>query len=220
MSVYLYNVLFSLNGADVTVGRFTPFNAGLPNPTILNQSCAWFTYQLAGTPSGLGDYFQPVAVPLNPANWGNPQSDAGSLSLNAGDFLVMRLASLDGSAGSYQARFTGVFGRGTSQLPSAGVYDLQSPLEMNTPTTLSSLPRAVIDVDGTTGANWPGPVAGDNSWANWLGAAHAPPNNAAMDYTVNVGATVFAGGNYYTFGRDPRMRVGGMTKAKQDDCAA
>ena len=91
---------------------------------------------------------------------------------------------------------------------------------MNTPTTQSTLPRAVVDVDGTTGANWPSPVTGDNSWVNWLGAAHAPPNNAAMDYTVNVGASVFTASSYYTFGRDPRMRVGGNMKAKQDDCAA
>jgi len=220
MSVYLYNVLFSLNGADVAVGRFTPYNVSLPNPTILNQSCAWFTYQLAGTPSGLGDYFAPLATALNPADWGSPQSDAGSLPLNPGDFLLLRLASLDSNAGSYRGRFTAVFGRGTSQLPSAGVYDLQSPLQMNTPTTQSTLPRAVVDVDGTTGANWPSPVTGDNSWVNWLGAAHAPPNNAAMDYTVNVGASVFTASSYYTFGRDPRMRVGGNMKAKQDDCAA
>ncbi|MGH9497518.1 MAG: hypothetical protein ACRD3L_00060 [Terriglobales bacterium] len=221
MAVYLYNLLFSLTGSDVTLGRFAPFNTTTPNPTVLNQSCAWFTYQPQGTPSNLGDYFTPVASPVTPASWANPQSDANSLSLNPGDFLMMRLASLDGNAGTYRARFTAIFGRGTGSAPGAVLYDLQSPLQMNTPSAQSTLPRAVIDVDGTMGANWPTPILSDNSWLNWLGAAHAPPNSVAVDYSVNAGASVLAGGNYYTFGRDPRMHVGGGNmKIKPGDCAA
>jgi hypothetical protein len=220
MSVYLYNLLFSLIGPDFSVGRFTPYNAAIANPTISSQSCAWFTYELAGTPFGLGDYYAPVGVALNPANWGSPQPDTGSLQLNPGDFLMMRVASLDPNAGGYLLRFTGVFGRGTGQLLAAGAGDLQSPLQMNTPTAQSSYPRAVIDVDGSSGGNWPGPVATDKSWVNWLGAAHVAPNNAANDYTVNVGISVYVAPNTYTFGRDPRLHVGGMMKRKHDDCAA
>jgi hypothetical protein len=219
MSVYLYNVLFSLAGSDPTVGRFTQYSTSNPNPTISTQSSAWFTYQLAGTPFSLGDYYSPVGVALTPANWGSPQPDSGGLQLNPGDFLMMRVASLDSNAGSYQVRFTGVFGRGTSQPLGAGAGDLQSPLLMNTPTTQSSYPRAVIDVDGTTGTNWPAPL-GDHSWVTWLGAVHAAPGGAANDYTVNVGASVYAGGAYYTFGKDPRLHVGGMVRRKNDDCAA
>jgi hypothetical protein len=135
---------------------------------------------------------------------------------------MMRVASLDSNAGNYLLRFTGVFGRGTSQLLVPGAGDLQSPLQMSTPLAPNANPRAVIDVDGTSGANWPGPIASDKSWVNWLGAAHADVNNAANDYTVNVGASVFVGGATYTFGRDPRLHVGGMIRHKKhdDDCAA
>jgi hypothetical protein len=135
-----------------------------------------------------------------------------------GDYLVMRIASLDANAGSYCGRFTGVFGRGTSTLVT-GADDLQSPLQMSTATTPNTNPRAVIDVDGTTGGSWPAPIASDNSWVNWLGEAHAPANDEANDYTVNVGICVYVGGAYYTFGRDPRIHVGGSMKRKRH-CAA
>jgi hypothetical protein len=218
MAVYLYNLLFSLNGTDYTLGRFTQFNTAIANPTISNQSCAWFTYQLATIPSGLGDWFTPINVALTPSNWGNCTADTGSLSVEPGDYLVMRIASLDANAGSYCGRFTGVFGRGTSTLVT-GADDLQSPLQMSTATTPNTNPRAVIDVDGTTGGSWPAPIASDNSWVNWLGEAHAPANDEANDYTVNVGICVYVGGAYYTFGRDPRIHVGGSMKRKRH-CAA
>ena len=220
MAVYLYNLLFSLIGTDMNIGRFTPYSTPVPNPTITSLSCAWFTYEPSGTPFNLGDYYTPVSTALGPGDWGNPQPDTGSLQLDPGDFLMMRVASLDPNAGNYLARFTGVFGRGTSQLLTPGSGDLQSPLQMNTPTVKSSYPRAVIDVDGSSGANWPGPIAADKSWVTWLGAAHVAPNNAANDYTVNVGMSVYVAPNYYTFGRDPRLHVGGMAKAGRDHCAA
>jgi len=211
MAVYLYNLLFSLTGTDFTLGRFTQFNSAIVNPTVSNQSCAWFTYLNAGIPSGLGDWFSPINTALTPGVWGECQPDTGSLSLEPGDYLMMRVASLDANAGSYQVRFTGVFGRGTSQLETGG-DDLQSPLQMNTATTTNTNPRAVIDVDGTSGPNWPAPITTDHSWVNWLGAAHTPANDAANDYTLNVGVCVYSAGSYYTFGRDPRMHVGGMIK--------
>jgi hypothetical protein len=217
MAVYLYNLLFSLTGSDLAIGRFTQYDSSILNPSISNQSCAWFTYQLAGTPGGLGDWFTPVNVALNPANWGDSQPDSGSLSLEPGDFLMMRVASLDASAGGYLGRFTGVFGRGTSQ-EETGSLDLQSPLLMSTPTAASIYPRAVIDVDGTAGSTWPAPVP-DNSWVSWLGAVHTPANGAANDYTVNVGISLYAANNYYTFGRDPRLHVGGMVLHKRDRAA-
>jgi hypothetical protein len=219
MAVYLYNLLFSLTGTDYTLGRFTQYNSAIANPTISNQSCAWFTYNQATPPSGFGDWFAPVSTALTPNNWGNSQPDTNSLELNPGDYLLIRVASLDSNAGSYQARFTGVFGRGTSQVETGG-DDLQSPLQMSTSTTPNANPRAVIDVDGSSGSNWPSPIATDNSWVNWLGAAHTPANAAANDYTLNVGISVYAGSAYYTFGRDPRVHVGGMPIRKHHDCAA
>jgi hypothetical protein len=219
MAVYLYNLLFSLTGTDYTLGRFTQFNSGINNPTISNQSCAWFTYLNAGIPSGLGDWYTPINTALAPAAWGNCQPDTGSLSLDPGDYLMLRVASLDSNAGNYLIRVTGVFGRGTSQLVVGG-DDLQSPLQMNTATTPNTNPRAVIDVDGSSGPNWPGPIASDNSWVSWLGAAHPPANDAANDYTLNVGVCAYVGGAaYYTFGRDPRLHVGGMMRHKRHHAA-
>jgi hypothetical protein len=172
----------------------------------------------------LGDYFAPVATALTPTDWGSPQADSGSLQLSSGDYLMMRVSSSDSGASSYRLRFTGVFGRGLGQLAPAGADDLQSPLVMSTPTTVSTFPRAVIDVDsavgGTPGSSWPGPIAADNSWVNWLGAVHAPSDHAANDYTFNVGASVYGGGGLYTFGKDPRMHVGvGMRGTRREFAA-
>ncbi len=178
MSVYLYNLLFSLTGSNFTSGRFQPYNAAILNPTIYNQSSAWFKYIQSGTPSNLGDYYAPVTTALTATDWGTPQDDSGSLQLEVGDYLMMRVSSLDTSVSSYKVRFTGVFGRGLGQSAPAGADELQSPLVMSTPTSASSLPRTVIDVDvtsgSTPGSTWPGPITADNSWVNWLGAVHAP----------------------------------------------
>jgi len=220
MAIYLYNLLFSLTGTDYTLGRFTQFNSAIQNPTISNQSCAWFTYLKATVPPGLGDWFTPITTALTPGDWGDCVQDSGSLSLDPDDYLMVRVASLDSNAGNYLLRVTGVFGRGTSQLVVGGT-DLQSPLQMNTASTPNTNPRAVIDVDGSSGPNWPGPIASDHSWVSWLGAVHPPANNAANDYTLNIGACAYVGNATYTFGRDPRLHVGtGMMRRKHDDCAA
>lgn len=219
MAVYLYNVLFSLTGTDFPLGRFTPFNTTVPNPTISTQSCAFFTYLNASIPSGFGDWYQAITTALTPTQWGSCQTDSSGLTLSPGDYLVTRVASLDANAGSYLLRFTGVFGRGTSSVVTGG-DDLQSPLQMSTASASNTNPRAVIDVDGSLGANWPAPIASDNSWVNWLGAAHTPANDAANDYSFNVGVSVYFGGAYYTFGRDPRLHVKGMAKRKRHDCDA
>jgi hypothetical protein len=223
MSVYLYNLLFSLTGSNFTSGRFQPYNAAILNPTIYNQSSAWFKYIPSGTPSNLGDYYAPVTAALTATDWGTPQDDSGSLQLEVGDYLMMRVSSLDTSVSSYKVRFTGVFGRGLGQSAPAGADELQSPLVMSTPTSASSLPRTVIDVDtaggGTPGSSWPSPIP-DNSWVNWLGAVHAPADDAANDYTFNVGISVYGGGVMYTFGKDPRMHVGMGLKVTRREFAA
>jgi hypothetical protein len=224
MSVYLYNLIFSLSGSNYTSGRFQPYNSTLPNPTIYNQSSAWFKYVSSGTPSSLGDYFAPVTAALTSTDWASPQDDSGSLQLDVGDYLMMRVSSLDVAAGTYRVRFTGVFGRGLGQSAPAGADELQSPLVMSTPTSASSLPRTVIDVDvasgSTPGSSWPGPIAADNSWVNWLGAVHAPADAAANDYTFNVGVSVYNGSVVYTFGKDPRLHVGMGMKGTRSEFAA
>lgn len=224
MAVYLYNLIFSLNGSDAAVGRFQPYPSILPpNPSISNVSCAWFDYMVSGTPFGLGSYYQVVTQALGTSQWGNPQSDANSLGLAPGDYVMIRVCSADPNVNHYQMRFTGVFGRGTSQALPPGAGDLQSPLVLSSAAAPNStLPRTVIDSDGTTGPSWPGPILSDGSWVAWLGEIIAAPGNAANDYTLNVGASVYvnanppATGNTFTFGKDPTMHVGGAKRPKRE----
>lgn len=220
MSVYLYNMAFSLLGTDYGVGRFVPYNGSILNPTINSLSCAWFTYIPGGTPGNLGDYYAAVNTALSPSQWGTPQGDLGSMQLSPGDYLMVRLYSLDPNAQNYQTRFTGVFGRGMGQTMPTGASELQSPLVMSTPTVASVFPRAVIDADASIGASWPGALS-DGSWVNWLGMVHGAPGGAANDYTFNIGASVYvkanppSTGNLFTFGHDPRMHVGGSMKKRE-----
>lgn len=221
MSIYLYNLAFSLTSSDTPAGRFQQYNSNLQGPTIANQSCAWFTCVAANPPAGFGDWFQQVFTALNPNQWNNPQPDSNSLSLNPGDFLVMRVFSPDANAGNYRVRVTGVFGQGSSEVPADTEEILQSPLVMSTSVTPSTYPRAVIDVDGSSSSSWPTPITADGSWVNWLGAVHTPSDRGANDYTLNVGVSVLNGSSLYTFGTDPRMRVGsGMMRRKHHEHAA
>jgi hypothetical protein len=218
MAVYLYNLIFSLSGSNVNAGRFQPYPTTPPqNPTINSLSCAWFQYTPSGTPFGLGLYYQIVTQALNPSQWGNAQSDANSLQLNPGDYLMMRVASADSNVSNYQLRFTGVFGRGLGEPAAPGAGELQSPLLMNSAVApTSTLPRTVIDVDGSATSSWPAPIASDGSWVTWLGAVYGAPGGAANDYSMNVGASVYvkanppSAGNLFTFGQDPKMHVSGQ----------
>ena len=210
MSIYLYNLAFSLNSTDTPAGRFQQYNSNLQSPTIANQSCAWFTCVSNNPPSGFGDWFQQVFTALNSTQWGSPQPDSNCLPLEPGDFLAMRVFSPDANVGNYRVRVTGVFGQGSSEVPTDTEETLQSPLVMSTSTMPSTYPRAVIDVDGSLSSSWPTPITADGSWVNWLGAVHTPSDEGANDYTLNVGVSVLNGSSIYTFGTDPRMRVGGM----------
>ncbi|HTZ97262.1 MAG TPA: hypothetical protein VMB18_12740 [Terriglobales bacterium] len=221
MSIYLYNLAFSLNSSDTPAGRFQPYNSNVQNPTIANQSCAWFTAASSNPPQGFGDWFQQVSIALISSQWGNPQSDASSLSLEPGDYLVMRVFSADPNVASYRVRVTGVFGQGTSEAAADTDETLQSPLVMSTQTTPSTYPRAVIDVDGSAATNWPTPITADGSWVSWLGAVHTPSDLGANEYTLNVGVSVLSGNSIYTFGTDPKMKVGpGMIRHKHHHHAA
>jgi hypothetical protein len=217
MAVYLYNLMFSLTGSNVNVGSFELYPAQLPpSPNIGNVSSAWFAAN--SMPPGLPAYFQVMTQPLTSSLWASPQSDANDLTLNPGDYLVMRIFSQDSNASNYQVRVTGVFGRGTSTALGAGGGNLQSPLVMSTASTPNNtLPRAVIDVDTSLATSWPAPLS-DGSWVAGLGQIVVAPGGLPNDYTLNVGASVYvkanppAAGNLFTFGRDPRMHVTGTAK--------
>jgi hypothetical protein len=214
MAIYLYNLMFSLTGSNVNVGTFEPYPLSPPpTPIISSVSSAWFT--ATATPPGAQAYFQVLSQPMTASQWGSVQSDASDLTLNPGDVLMVRVFSLDANVSNYQLRFTGVFGRGTSQALAPGAGNLQSPLVMSSAVTPNNtFPRAVIDTDQSLATSWPGPLS-DGSWSICLGQVVAAPGPAANDYTLNVGATVYvksnspAAGNLFTFGRDPRMHVTG-----------
>jgi hypothetical protein len=220
-SSYLYNLGFSLNSSDTPVGRFQQYDTARPNPTIANQSAAWFTHTGPNSPPpGFGDWFTPVSNPLHAGDWGNPQSDSGSINLDPLDFLAIRVFTADPNVANYRVRVTGVFGRGTGDDLPYATDELQSPLVMSTQNQISTLPRAVIDVDGSSGPNWVAPLS-DGSWVSWLGAVHPPADDSANDYTFNVGVSVYLlnapQGNptLYTFGIDPRMHVGAAMERKR-----
>jgi protein involved in polysaccharide export with SLBB domain len=211
MAIYLYNLEFSLTGSNVNVGNFEPYpTTPPPSPVIGNMSCAWFT---ASTPSlpGAQPYYQPVTQALAAGNWTNPQTDANDITLDPGDVLLVRVFTQDANVSTYQARFTGVFGQGMSA-PVTEASSLQSPLVMSSASSPNNaFPRTVIDADGTTGPSWPAPLS-DGSWVLCLGKIVGAPNDAANDYTFNVGVSVYVNstGNVFTFGRDPRMHVTGV----------
>jgi hypothetical protein len=218
MSVYLCNLIFSLYGSNVSVGQFQPYPSSLPpSPSISNVSSAWFEYLLSpDPPPGLGSYLQVVTQALNPSDWGNVQNDSTDLTLDPGDYLMIRISCADSNVNHYQTRMTGVFGRGSGQNLAPGGGNLQSPLVMSTPTAPSTFPRAVIDVDQSVAPSWPAPIAADGSWVTWLGEVYVAPGGLENDYTLNLGASVYVNanppstGNLYTFGHDPRMHVGGI----------
>jgi len=217
MAIYLYNLMFSLTGSNVNVGNFEPYPSILPpNLNISNLSSAWFT--ASATPPGVQAYFQVLNQPLTASQWGSAQSDANDLNLNPGDYLMLRVFSQDANVSNYQLRFTGVFGRGTSQVLAPGAGNLQSPLVMSSAAVPNNtFPRAVIDTDQSLVTNWPAPLS-DGSWSICLGQVVVAPGGSANDYTLNAGASVYvkanppAAGNLFTFGRDPRMHVTGTGK--------
>jgi hypothetical protein len=215
MAIYLYNLEFSLTGSNVNVGNFQPYPSPLPpNPSIANISCAWFVANTV--PPGAQPYFQVLTQPLTASQWESPESDANDLTLDPGDYLMVRVFTQDPNVSTYQMRFTGVFGQGTSAVPTGEASNLQSPLVMSSASSPNNtFPRTVIDVDGSQGPSWPAPLS-DGSWATCLGQVVGAPEDAANDYTFNVGASVYVNlnppptGNLFTFGRDPRMHVTGI----------
>src|SRR5271170_1778486 len=114
MAIYLYNLMFSLTGSNVSVGSFEPYpSTPPPSPNIANMPSAWFTAN--SSPPGLQPYYQAMTQPLSSSLWGSPQIDANDLILDPGDYLMLRVFSQDSNVSNYLMRFTAVFGRGTSQ---------------------------------------------------------------------------------------------------------
>jgi hypothetical protein len=193
MALYLYNLGISLQTPYPSQGRF--YSAGTSG---LMQSGVWMTYQLQTIPPVV----QPNGVvfimqPLTASNWGNPQPDTTPFPAQAGDYLMLRLFLSDSPAPSNcLLRLNVVFGRGTSGQPPASV-PLQSPLQLP-----GGLPRAVVDSDNSTPSQAP---TSDNAWVYSVGMIYGGVN----DYSFNVGATLTQGANWYTFGHDPQMHVGG-----------
>jgi len=212
MSVYLYNLAFSVTNGDAQNGTFS--NTGQPG---LNKNNAWFLYTGPGLPAGVVDNLAALGA-LTPSQWSFQQTGDTALNLNsaslASDYILIRVFNWEPTPPSpslpaMKARVTAVFGKGTNGVP-AGPSTLQSPLLMG------NSARPVVDFDGSTpNPNWPAQTAGANEWIYCLGGIHGVDN----DYTFNVGATVFVpSGSFagtYAYGRDPQLHIvvpGGAAK--------
>jgi hypothetical protein len=193
MSLYLYNLGISLQAPYPSQGRF--YSSAISG---LKQSGVWMKYQPQTLPGWVQDNVVFLNQPLNAPDWGNPQPDSNPFPVNPGDYMVVRLFLSDTPPPSTcLLRANIVFGRGISSPNATGSNLSQSPLMLN-----SSIPRAVVDSDNSTPAQAP---TSDSAWAYCLGKIYGANN----DYSFNVGVTLTQGGQWYTFGHDPQMHVGG-----------
>ena len=201
MSVYVYNLGFSTSDAYGVAGQFEPYAS---SQVGLNQSSAWFQYNVPGqTPPGVSEGMSPITTPLNSAQWNFVQQNGGSsgMTLKTGDYVLLRFFPF-GSNPTCNLRATAVVGRGTS-IPAAPGTQPSSPFA-----TSSSQPRPVVDFDNSPGSNWPQPTASDGSWTFCVGMIHG----VAADYSMNIGASIYvtSGGQQGTvmaYGQDPQMHV-------------
>jgi|SRR5277367_408413 len=214
MAVYLYNLGFSASNA--VNGNFTAGGSGI------NASNIWFQYNGPGLPNGVGSYVNTVPSVLPTSNW-SPLTQVPS-TFNAGsDYLILRIFNSDNNPGNYLVRTSVIFGQGDG---SGGTPNgsLQSPFR-----TANGNALPVISIDGSvppppSPPSWsPAPTDSGNSasWTYCLGQIHNPTANVPTVYIFNVGATVFdrSGIAYYSFGIDPRMKVGGMGVPLHKDAA-
>jgi hypothetical protein len=195
MAVYLYNLGFTL--ANAANGNFWDH---LGSQTGLGQSDTWFLYNGSGLPTGVTDNVVALGA-LNSSDW-TTMTSAPSFVANA-DYVLMRIFNTDSPQPSMNLRLTAVMGHGTSTNNPVS-SPLQAPFQFN------NKARPVVDTDGSTGGNWPGPTGNDGAWTYCIGMIHGVIN----DYSCNVGATVYVSSGPYLgtscYGHDPQLHVGGM----------
>ena len=208
MSVYLYNLGFSVSNQNAALGRFEPYAT---TQSGLAQSSCWLSYNGSGLPTGVGDNVAPLAA-LTASDWGFVQQDNSTMNASAGDYLIVRVFPVDsGLPTGVQLRLGVIFGRGISgPPPGPATTQLQTPLMMGT------RPRAVVDTGGAMIGNpgWPVATGTDGAWTYCVGMVHGASN----DYAFNTGVTTWvpsgAYNGFFAYGHDPQLHVVGM-KAKQ-----
>ena len=197
-NVYLLNLGISTQSAYSTSGAFKAYSA---SDTALGISGAWFKYTGTGLPTGVADNLVGLTA-LNSSYWQFVQTDQSALTINTGDYVIVRIFPFDGSfPTNSNARFTVLFGAGTDS-PNNSSVTLQSPLQ-----TSAGAVRPIIDTDNSSSSNWPTPTGTDNAWTYCAGKIHA---TGPADFTFNIGITLapYGGSTLYGFGRDPQLHVG------------
>jgi hypothetical protein len=195
-SVYLFNLGLSLQAQYSSNASFVPYNSS--DVGLSEASSAWFKYTGSGLPSGVVDSVQAVSA-LNPSQWQFVQSDDTPLSVNSGDYVIVRIFPFDSSVPAQSnLRLAAIFCTGNATPASPG--GLQSPL-----LTSQGSRRAVIDTDNSGPSAWPTPTGNDNAWTYSIGEMHSAGN-----FDFDIGATISppGGGTVYHFGHDPRVKVG------------
>ena len=208
MSVYLYNLGFSVSNQNAALGRFEPY---ANTQSGLGQSSCWLSYNGSGVPSGVSDSVAALAA-LTAGDWSFVQQDTSAMNASGGDYLIVRVFPVDSAMPPQtQLRLGVIFGRGISGQPSG-----PASTQLQTPLVMGTRPRAVVDTDSVLSGNpsWPNPTGTDGAWTYCVGMVHGATN----DYSFNTGATVWvpSGANqgFLAYGHDPQLHVVGM-KANQ-----
>jgi hypothetical protein len=194
-NLYLFNLGLSLQTQYSSDASFVPYNS--LQQGLSQTSSAWFKYSGSGLPSGVVDNVQALSA-LNSSQWQFVQSDVNPLSVNSGDYVIVRIFPFDSSVPAQSnLRLAAIFCAGNATPASSS--GLQSPLLAS-----QGVPRAVIDTDNSSPSTWPTPTGTDNAWTYSLGQMHSTGN-----FDFDIGATVLPGGvTVYHFGQDPRVKVG------------
>jgi len=197
MSVYLLNLGFSPSSSGN--GNFDPFSG---SSTGLNQSCAW--YQYGGSGISLNDDFYLLNQNLNASDWTSLGSDANALSVETGDYFLVRVFASGSMGPNYRVRFSAIFGRGSPNALSTSI-SLQSPLQLVQSGNATA--RPVADSEVTAASGWPVSPTSNNVWTYCLGMIYGQDNT----YGVSVGVSVLNPGTQLLalYGHDPTMKVGG-----------
>jgi hypothetical protein len=88
-NLYLFNLGLSLQTQYSSDASFVPYNS--LQQGLSQTSSAWFKYSGSGLPSGVVDNVQALSA-LNSSQWQFVQSDVNPLSVNSGDYVIVRIS--------------------------------------------------------------------------------------------------------------------------------
>lgn len=200
-NVYVLNLGLSAQSQYYNKGAFKVYNS---SDQGLAVSAAWLKYTGTGLPSGVADTVQAMGA-LAASDWQFVQSDSSQLSLNSGDYIIVRVFPADSSVSATSTlQLCAVFGRGSTTSDHSSLA-LQSPLAFS-----AGPARAVVVTDDSLPSSWSTPTGTDNAWTLCLGKIQNV--GSTTNFVLNVGAKFSpsggTNGTVYTYGHDPQMHVG------------